>query len=932
MKKLLSVLLCLLLGVLLSVGLASCDEGNTPNEDGTPPTTCQHRDADDDSLCDKCSESYTDGTDSTPPAHTHTWGEWSVTTPATCQTKGVETRSCSCGESATMEIPATGIHSYNSEDICIVCENTYMDLGIKFSLQGNAYTVTDYTGNAAEVIIPSKYKGVAVTSIGEEAFRYCSGLTSITIPNSVTYIHFFAFDGCSGLTSITIPSSITYIADNAFSGCSELTNITLPNSVTSIGSFAFYGCSGLTSITIPSSVTYIGSSAFSGCSGLTSITVDSGNTKYHSADNCLIETTSKTLIAGFKNSIIPTDGSVTSIDYFAFYGCSGLTSITIPNSVTSIGRSAFQGCSGLTGITIPDSVTSIGSYAFYGCSGLTSITIPSSITSIGSSAFSGCSGLTSITVDSGNTKYHSADNCLIETASKTLIAGFKNSILPTDGSVTSIGSFAFYGCSGLTSITIPSSVTSIGSYAFRGCSGLTSIIIPEGVTSIGDDAFSGCSGLTSITVASGNTKYHSAENCLIETASKTLVLGCKNSVIPSNGSVTSIGDRAFEGCSGLTSITIPSSVTSIGMYAFYGCSNLESITLPFVGATLSSTKNTHFGYIFGASSYSDNNNYVPASLTTVVITGGTSIKSSAFYNCSGLTSITIPSSVTSISSYAFKDCSGLESITVASGNAKYHSTGNCLIETASKTLVFGCKNSVIPSDGSVTSIGSYAFRGCSGLTSITIPDSVISIGSYAFDDCRGIIQTENGVSYVDKWVIDCDTSVTSVTLRANTVGIGPNAFHSCRGLSSITIPNSVTSIGDSAFQDCRNLTSINIPSNVTYIGSYAFDDCRGIIQTENGVSYIDKWVIDCDASVTSVTLRANTVGIMDGAFADYNKLTSITIPEGVTYIGSHAFYDCSGLTSIKYRGTVEQWNGITKGDYWNDNTGDYTITYNYTGE
>ena len=807
MKKLLSVLLCLLLGVLLSVGLASCDEGNTPNEDGTPPTTCQHRDADDDSLCDKCSESYTDGTDSTPPAHTHTWGEWSVTTPATCQTKGVETRSCSCGESATMEIPATGIHSYNSEDICIVCENTYMDLGIKFSLQGNAYTVTDYTGNAAEVIIPSKYKGVAVTSIGEEAFRYCSGLTSITIPNSVTYIHFFAFDGCSGLTSITIPSSITYIADNAFSGCSELTNITLPNSVTSIGSFAFYGCSGLTSITIPSSVTYIGSSAFSGCSGLTSITVDSGNTKYHSADNCLIETTSKTLIAGFKNSI-----------------------------------------------------------------------------------------------------------------------------LPTDGSVTSIGSFAFYGCSGLTSITIPSSVTSIGSYAFRGCSGLTSIIIPEGVTSIGDDAFSGCSGLTSITVASGNTKYHSAENCLIETASKTLVLGCKNSVIPSNGSVTSIGDRAFEGCSGLTSITIPSSVTSIGMYAFYGCSNLESITLPFVGATLSSTKNTHFGYIFGASSYSDNNNYVPASLTTVVITGGTSIKSSAFYNCSGLTSITIPSSVTSISSYAFKDCSGLESITVASGNAKYHSTGNCLIETASKTLVFGCKNSVIPSDGSVTSIGSYAFRGCSGLTSITIPDSVISIGSYAFDDCRGIIQTENGVSYVDKWVIDCDTSVTSVTLRANTVGIGPNAFHSCRGLSSITIPNSVTSIGDSAFQDCRNLTSINIPSNVTYIGSYAFDDCRGIIQTENGVSYIDKWVIDCDASVTSVTLRANTVGIMDGAFADYNKLTSITIPEGVTYIGSHAFYDCSGLTSIKYRGTVEQWNGITKGDYWNDNTGDYTITYNYTGE
>ena len=182
---------------------------------------------------------------------------------------------------------------------------------------------------------------------------------------------------------------------------------------------------------------------------------------------------------------------VTSIEDYAFYYCSGLTSITIPNSVTSIGDCAFYDCSGLTSITIPNSVTSIGEYAFSGCSGLTSVTIPNSVTSIGDYAFSGCSGLTSIVVENGNSNYDSRSNCnaIIETASNTLISGCKNTIIPN--SVTSIGSQAFQGCSGLTSITIPNSVTSIGNFAFYGCSGLTSITIPNSVTSIGVSAFDG---------------------------------------------------------------------------------------------------------------------------------------------------------------------------------------------------------------------------------------------------------------------------------------------------------------------------------------------------------------------------------------------------------------------------------------------------------
>ena len=196
--------------------------------------------------------------------------------------------------------------------------------------------------------------------------------------------------------------------------------------------------------------------------------------------------------------------SVTSIGNETFFNCS-LTSVTIPNSVTSIGSSAFEGCSGLTSVTIPNSVTSIGGDAFDWCSGLTSVTIPNSVTSIGDYAFSGCSGLTSIVVETGNAKYDSRDNCnaIIETSSNALIAGCQNTIIPN--SVTSIGKYAFDGCSGLTSVTIPNSVTSIGNLAFYLCSGLTSVTIPNSVTEISDDAFYYCRSLTSVTIPNSVT-------------------------------------------------------------------------------------------------------------------------------------------------------------------------------------------------------------------------------------------------------------------------------------------------------------------------------------------------------------------------------------------------------------------------------------------
>ena len=253
------------------------------------------------------------------------------------------------------------------------------DICYNFTAEAKVAEVISNTQNpySGIVEIPSKvtHEGeeYSVTKIGDNAFEGCSLLGSVTIPNSVTSIGEQAFYGCSGLTSVEIPNSVTSIGEDAFRGCSGLTSVEIPSSVTTIGEWAFQGCSGLTSVEIPSSVTSIGEEAFRGCSGLTSVKVESGNMTYDSRDNCnaIIETSSNTLIMGFKNTIIP--NSVTSIGYCAFDCCSGLTSIEIPNSVTTIGGCAFLFCSGLTSIKIPNSVTYIGSWAFADCAELTDV-------------------------------------------------------------------------------------------------------------------------------------------------------------------------------------------------------------------------------------------------------------------------------------------------------------------------------------------------------------------------------------------------------------------------------------------------------------------------------------------------------------------------------------------------------------------------------
>lgn len=660
----------------------------------------------------------------------------------------------------------------------------------EYRIYDDEICITKYIGKNAVVKIPDSVK-----SIAHSAFLNCNGLTNVTIGNGVKNIGDYAFNGCSGLTNVTIGNGVTSIGDYAFSGCSALASIVVSennSAYSSVDGILYdknkthiihipYAIQG--AITVPDSVTSLGWRAFYGRIGLTSVTIGNG---------------------------------VTSIGDYAFYGCSGLTSVTIGNNVTSIGYEAFDGCTGLTSVTIGNGVTSIGKHAFWGCTGLKSIAIPDSVTSIGYRAFIDCNKLTSIYYTgniAGWCGISGLDNLMSN--SRSLYIGGKKleGDLVIPGSVTSIGAGAFYGCSGLTSITILDSVTSIGQGAFSGCSGLKSIyytgdiaewceinghgdlmsstrtlyidgkkvegdlVIPYGVTSIGGGSFFGCTELTSITIPN---------------------------------SVTYIGGSAFDDCTGLTSITIPDSVTSIGNYAFSDCTGLTSITIP---------------------------------------DGVISIGEYAFRGCSKLTSVTIGKGVKRIEICAFLDCNKLTSIYYTGNIAEWcgiSGTGLGSLMSSTRTLYISGKkvegDLVIPEG--VTSIGRAAFAHCTGLTSITIPNSVTSIGEYAFFGCSGL---------------------TSVTIPDRVTSIGNFAFSNCSELTTVNW-NAIKCVeaGEymdremhSVFSNCAKLRTVNFGANVTHISPYAFSGCSGIksIIIRSSAMRIGKYSFYGCTGLTSITFN-----------------------------------------------------------------------------
>ena len=443
-------------------------------------------------------------------------------------------------------------------------------------------------GKQGDYIIPT-----SVTSIGNSAFRDCSGLTSVTIPNSVTSIESYAFSQCTGLTSITnkalIPQAIvsSVFSSSILSECVLYVpkgSLTLYQNAPIWNTFAHIVPIELTSGTCGPNLTWDltdGILTISGTGDMTDFSYPDCGPWYSLSSSI--------------TSVVINDG-VTSIGDYAFYSCANLTSVTIGNSVTSIGGKAFSSCSSLTSVTIPNSVEIIGGEAFSSCSSLTSMTIGNSVTSIGYEVFNHCTNLVSINVENGNQNFSSEDGVLLNKQKTTIIKypQGRQGAYTIPNSVTEIGDLAFLSCEGLTSVIIPNSVTRIGVSAFQYCKNLVSVTLPNSVTSIGSSAFSGCSSLTSVSI--GN-------------------------------SVTSIGNSAFSGCSSLTSVIIPNSVTSIGYDAFYRCYSLASVS---IGNSVTS---------IGSSAF-----FECISLTSVTIPNSvTSIGDYAFEQCSSLTNIYLKS-------------------------------------------------------------------------------------------------------------------------------------------------------------------------------------------------------------------------------------------------------------------------------------------------
>ncbi len=658
---------------------------------------------------------------------------------------------------------------------------------------------SEYTGT---VVIPETvtYNGktYSVTSIGSDAFEYCSGLTSVTIPNSVTSIGAEAFYNCSGLTSVTIP-----------------------NSVTSIGSSAFYKCSGLKKVIVPNidlknwcSITFANSSANP---------LDYAHHLYSD------ENTEITKL------VIP-DG-VTSIGEWAFQGCSGLTSVTIPNSVTCIGSEAFYNTS-IKSLTIGTNIQTMESKALRGIDKVIwlSNTPPSgyknaegTINYVPNNSYSGLSGqkiypflssmfevdgIKYVPVSPSERTCDAIDCVYNESAKNTKIGNtvtYKNvtmTVKNVGNDICSgntyiktleynfdgpIGSYAFSGCSGLTSVTIPNSVTSIGYSAFSGCSGLTSVTIPNSVTSIGEWAFNGCSGLTSVTIPN---------------------------------SVTSIGGWAFNGCSGLTSVTIPNSVTGIGSYAFGDCSGLTSVT-------------------------------IGSSVTSVTIGSSvTSIGSCAFYRCSGLTSVAIGNSVTRIGSTIFSGCSSLTSVRfenskdntpiVLKDNEVFSDCpldevyiGRKLSYTTTSSAGYSpfYRNTTLRSvkfTDKETEISDYEFYGCTNLTDVSMGDGVKSIGAYAFSGCSSLEQ------------FTCGRQLES---------IGKEAFSDCTSMTKFRTRAAVPpTCGAQALDD------INKWECTLYVPTESIDDYQAADQWKN-FFFIEKFNLQGDSNGDDVVNAKDYSGV-----------------------------------------------------------------------
>ena len=754
--------------------------------------------------------------------------------------------------------------------------------------------------------------------------NYSSTSTSFTVPLTVKDQQSFFYK----VVSIGNPDLSTTPSPNGFTESNSLQTITFtsPSNVTTFGNFSFSGCGSLQSINIPSSVTNFGSNIFSNCTNLATVTINSNITSFSSVFP-LGKTSIQTVT--FNNCSVPASACLayTALKSVTVSGTSGGTSI----SSSTIGTSAFYNCTNLTALFLSSTaLTTIEGSAFFNCTNtaFSSVTIPASVTTIGTNAFYNCTSLVTVILNSNIQNFRGAFS--VTTTDKIQNITFNNcnvydstfsqstaltSVTVSGSTSSTIGTSAFYNCISLKTLSLSSTaLTSIGNFAFSNCGSAVSatpqfstVTIPASVTTIGTRAFLGCSKLTTLVFSVDSISVAALTS--IGTSAFYNITKLNGITIPNTTNPLTIGDSAFLNCTGVQVVTLGNNVVSIGTSAFYGCTGLTTLSLSSTALT--------------------------------------SIGDSAFYNCGNavtttpqFSTVTIPASVTSLGQNAFTGCSYLTTVAINS-NITYSTSfstvfslniiqtvtfNNCNVPTSALSGSTVLK-SVTVSGATSSTIGSSAFNNCTALTTLSLSSTALtSIGDSAFYGCS-------------------NTAFTIVTIPASVISIGVSAFVGCSKLTTLAFPSSgsnLTSIGASAFQGLtalgNNTGGIIIPTTINplTIGDSAFSGCTGATAvtlgnnvSAIGVSTFNNFGTTASGSknfFTTVTIPASVISIGASAFLNCSKLTTLAFSTGsnLTSIGISAFQGLTTLNGINIPNTT---NALTIGDSaFSGCTGAKTVT------
>ncbi len=835
----------------------------------------------------------------------HSYGEWRETVHPNCTEKGKRVRNCircnipqeetlsELGHDFSKVWSYTDTHHYhsclrtgcsaksdeeehkysNGKTKCEVCDYDKGNNVFQYSKNkdGVSYSITGTSDTqATEIIIPDEYNNLPVTEIAEAAFYTTtpdeSVLTKVTIGNNIKKIGKKSFGGNKNLQDIIFSDSVEEIGQEAFSGCESLSTLEMPESLRKVSQYAFYNCNGLTSVVFKDNLENLESFSFYNCSELERVDLGNGSLAakwgaFYSCDKIKYVTIGenvKSFAGGVFTSEIIEFNNKNNVDYIgnnenqfvvAMKADETITNYSSEPGTRAIAGSAFEYCSQLETVNLGVSVTSIGDSAFSGCSTLTNLTLSPNLRNINEYAFYGCSAIQKVYIDSIENwlkiKFDvnvSDDQMQYQGDVNPLYNGEAELIVDSSNVVTTIN--------------MSDEITEISPFAFAGYNKLTSINIGKNVNKIGDFAFTECKGLETITIADGNTTFEASQNCVVKKDTKTLVVACKNSIIPDD--VKIIPNCAFKGLGDIANneINIPDSVETIGDYAFWGC-NLDVVRIgngiKSIGEMAFDPNESRTVYLkdieswcnvdlldgisspicWGASifingtevtgygaDYESNSLVIPETVET--------IKPWVFYNCI-ITDLEISAKTTKIDPTSFAYTANLGNVIVDAENPVYKmsSTNDGIIENGNVLFLCINKTNVDFSQDNIEKIGEYAFA-TRLMESVNLPTTVKEIGDYAFESCAlTSFEIKNGVTKIGDYAFSENLSLTSITIASTVTEIGAYSFNGCSVLEEVKfgkeneVPQ-IERIGESAFWYDGALTTIKIPASVIYIGETAF--------------------------------------------------------------------------------------------------------------